>query len=50
VALTVSAGAPYSDALDVRVSGAGATISLGRSATDALYVSGGTPAGSPAKN
>jgi len=48
--LTVSAGAPYSDALNVSVSGSGETISLGRSATDALYVSGGTPAGSPAKN
>ena len=52
--LTVSAGAPYSDALNVSVddshgdgdsdnsSGAGEPISLGRSATDALYVSGGT--------
>lgn len=49
VALTVSAGAPYSDAVDVRVGGNGSertgaskSISLGRSATEALYVSGGT--------
>ncbi|EAR24613.1 putative transcriptional regulator [marine actinobacterium PHSC20C1] len=48
--LTVSAGAPYSDALNVRVSGSAEVISLGRSATDALYVSGGTLVGNTAKS
>lgn len=37
--LTVSAGAPYSDALNVQVGAATEPISLGRSASDALYVS-----------
>ncbi|WP_341953714.1 metal-dependent transcriptional regulator [Salinibacterium sp. TMP30] len=52
--LHISAGAPYSDALDVRVGHGGTTpsseaISLGRSASDALYVSGGTVTGDTAK-
>ncbi|MGV8859017.1 metal-dependent transcriptional regulator [Rhodoglobus sp.] len=40
--LAVRAGAPYSDALDVTVGGSDNAISLGRTAADALYVSGGT--------
>lgn len=32
-------GAPYSDAIDVQVSGSDESVALGRSATDALYVS-----------
>lgn len=36
--LTVRAGAPFSDALEVLVEGTEQTISLGRSASDALYV------------
>lgn len=35
----VSEGAPFSDALDVRIDEGEAPIALGRSATDALYVS-----------
>ena len=41
--LAISAGAPYSDALDVQVGDSDVAISLGRAATDALYVSGGSP-------
>jgi DtxR family Mn-dependent transcriptional regulator len=41
--LAISAGAPYSDALDVQVGDSEVAISLGRAATDALYVSGGSP-------
>lgn len=37
--LSVSAGQPFSDALDVRADGATASASLGRTATDALFVS-----------
>lgn len=37
--LTVSAGAPYSDAVDVTVGDGGTAVALGRTATDALYVS-----------
>lgn len=37
--LAVQEGPPYSEALDVRVSGSGTSITLGHSATDALYVS-----------
>lgn len=37
--LVVEEGAPYSEALEVRTRGADAPVSLGRSATDALYVS-----------
>ena len=38
-ALEVSEGAPFSDALDVRLSGADTSVALGPSATDALFVS-----------
>ena len=37
--LALEEGAPFSDAVDVRVTGAVAPVPLGRSATDALYVS-----------
>ncbi|WP_119698385.1 metal-dependent transcriptional regulator [Microbacterium halotolerans] len=37
--LTTSESSPYSDALDVRVEGTEDSLPLGRSATDALYVS-----------
>lgn len=39
VRLTVSEGAPFSDSVDVRVHGADRPLALGRTATDALYVS-----------
>lgn len=37
--LNTSAGAPFSGALDVSVDGDGASLSLGREATDAIFVS-----------
>lgn len=37
--LRISEGAPYSDAFDVHVDGVEGSLPLGRSATDALYVS-----------
>jgi DtxR family Mn-dependent transcriptional regulator len=37
--LEVGEGAPFSDALEVRATAAGPSVPLGRSATDALYVS-----------
>lgn len=37
--LVIGAGAPFSDAVDVRAVGADSSVALGRSATDALYVS-----------
>ncbi|MGV8969786.1 MAG: metal-dependent transcriptional regulator [Microbacteriaceae bacterium] len=37
--LHTSTGAPFSDALDVRATGGDVSVALGRSATDALYVS-----------
>lgn len=39
VVLEVEPGGPYSDALEVRAVGGKASVTLGRSATDALYVS-----------
>jgi DtxR family Mn-dependent transcriptional regulator len=39
VRLTARDGTPYSDAVDVRVGDSDTTVALGRSATDALYVS-----------
>lgn len=39
VVLEVGEGAPFSDSLEVRAEGADSTVPLGRSATDALYVS-----------
>jgi len=41
--LVTSEGAPFSESIDVRISGEDRGIALGRSATDALYVS--APAG-----
>ncbi len=41
-ALDTSPGAPYSDAIDVRVHGSSGVISLGRDATDAIWVSTAT--------
>ncbi|MGP5253920.1 metal-dependent transcriptional regulator [Brachybacterium alimentarium] len=37
--LEIGEGAPFSDALDARVTGSDTSVALGRSATDALYVS-----------
>lgn len=37
--VSVTAGPPFSDALDVQVEGQSTSVSLGRSATDALFVS-----------
>lgn len=37
--LEIGEGAPFSDALDARLAGADSSVALGRSATDALYVS-----------
>jgi len=37
--LTTAEGPPYSDALSVRATGSATSVPLGRSATDALYVS-----------
>ena len=37
--LDIGEGSPFSEALDARVVGADASVALGRSATDALYVS-----------
>ena len=37
--LAIDQGAPFSDALDVRVADSDGSVALGRSATDALYVS-----------
>ncbi|MFT3887953.1 MAG: metal-dependent transcriptional regulator [Arachnia sp.] len=39
VALAVKEGTPFSDALQVRTPGSDAPVALGRTATDALYVS-----------
>lgn len=39
VALAVEEGTPFSDTLQVRAAGADASVPLGRSATDSLYVS-----------
>lgn len=39
VVLEVSEGAPFSDSLEVRVADTATAVALGRSATDALYVS-----------
>ncbi|WP_087485920.1 metal-dependent transcriptional regulator [Brachybacterium massiliense] len=39
VTLTVEAGAPFSDALEVHAAASSAPVLLGRAATDALYVS-----------
>ncbi|MGV8977198.1 MAG: metal-dependent transcriptional regulator [Cellulomonas sp.] len=43
-ALDITVGAPFSDAIDVRVSGSPELLSLGRSATAAVWVSPVTPA------
>lgn len=37
--LEIGEGSPFSDALDTRVAGADTSVALGRSATDAIYVS-----------
>lgn len=37
--LDIGEGAAFSDSLDVRVAEAASSVALGRSATDALYVS-----------
>lgn len=37
--LEIGEGAPFSDSLDAHLTGAGSSVALGRSATDALYVS-----------
>lgn len=39
VTLEIGEGAPFSDALDARLQGSDSSVALGRSATDALYVS-----------